>query len=153
VKPRSSRSDGDQIVRKITVLRAYLARYNEITTVNPFNVDSSFDRDGVRGDGSRLGQVVSWLKPEILMCTSRGDTKPEFLVLPDGKCIDATSEALETWLQEQKRQTVSEDIGKALRVLQSAGSRLSSRSGQSEAAKAVNTLRKLLVIDEAKPAA
>lgn len=148
MKPRSSRSDGDHVVRKITVLRAYLAKLDEITTVNPFTADSSFARDGVRGDGSRLSPVVQWLKPEILMCTSDRDTRAEFVVLPDGTSVDATTEALDMWLQAQKRHNVSEDVSNALRVLQSAGSRLSNRAGQSEAAKAVNALRKLLIEDQ-----
>lgn len=153
MKPRNSRSDGDQVVRKVTVLRAYLAKLNQITTVDPFDPDSSFDRDGVRGGGSRLSPVVQWLKPEILMCTSRGDTVAEFIILPDGTGVDANPEALDMWLQAQKRHNVSEDVSNALRVLQSAGSRLGNRVEQSEAAKAVNVLRKLLVTEDKRSAA
>lgn len=152
MKPRNSRPDTGQIVKhKVKVLRAYLVRYGEITTPS-FNVGSSFNRDGVRGDGSRLAPVTQWLKPEILLCTSRGDTKAEFITLPDATCVDATPEALGMWLQAHDQQTGQESISDALRVLQSAGSRLSSRTEQSDAAKAVNVLRRLLVKREA-PAA
>lgn len=160
MKQRGSQSDRyqrpDQTVRKVKVLRAYLREFERITNVDFFDVDSSLDRDGVRGGGSRFGQLTGFLKPEVILCTSRNDTKAEFIVittLDEPLSVEATPKALDTWLRGQGHESVPGEISNSIRVLQSAGSRLSNRDDKSQVSKAINVLRRFLLSDEQRPAA
>lgn len=147
MKPQRSRAERPDAASKVKVLRAYLAKLKDVSTPS-FDVDPSHVRGGVHGGGSRLGQVSRFLFPEVILCTDLNDTRAVFIILTsDGSCVDATVEALDAWLQRQEHENASEAVSAALQVVQRAGSRLSNRTDQSRAAKAVNVLRTLLVSD------
>lgn len=130
------------LTSKIIVLRAYLQKLQDVSKVNLFDVDPSFMRDGVRGDGSRFASVGRYLFPEVLFCTDRNDTRLLFIVLTnDATVLDATPEALDKWLERQERENVSEAVSRAIRVVERAGSRLSNKADQSRVSKAVNALK------------
>lgn len=153
MKQRGSAPSSGGTRGKVKALRAYLAKLQEVERVDLFDVDPSFSRGGVRVDGGRLGALVNYCRPELLLHTSRDGSKAVFIVVTEtAEVVDATLEALDTWLQVQARENESEDISKSLRVLQSAGSRLSNRVDQSQASKALNTLKRLLVEKRASAA-
>lgn len=145
MKPRESRSPLDVTRHKISVLRAYLMALQESRTVDLYQVDALLNRGDVHVSSGRIGALERYLAPEVLMQTNREGTKPVFLVLTvTVEVLEPTLEVLDTWLHVQRHANAQQDISKALRVLQSAGSRLSSKSHKSEASKAVNVLRRLL---------
>lgn len=130
------------LTSKILVLRAYLKKLEDVSRVSITNVDPSLIRDGVRGGGSRFGNVGRYLFPEILICTDRNDSRLLFIVLThDASVIDATAEALDKWLERQERENVSEAVNRAIRVVERAGSRLTNRTEKSRVGKAVYALR------------
>lgn len=141
----------DQTLRKVKILRSYLATLQEFTRPS-FDVDSPV-RGGIHGAGSRLGTVRSWLMPEILLCLNRTDDKALFLVLSStGEVVHATLDELDRWLAEHDREIVHAEVSAYLRSLQRYASRLPNRNDKSSAHKAVSQLRRAFDLNDRKAA-
>lgn len=136
----------DQTLRKVKILRSYLATLKEYTTPS-FDVDSPV-RGGIHGAGSRLGTVRSWLLPEILLCLNRTDDVALFLVVQNtGEVVHATLDELDKWLQEHEQEIVQSEVRTHLRALQRYASRLSNKGDKSNAHRAVSQLQKAFGVD------
>jgi len=137
-----------ETIRKVELLRAYLATLKEYTTPT-LNVDTPV-RGGVHGVGSRLSAIGRLLMPDVILCLDRSECVPIFvMVVPTKETFAATLEGIDAWLQAHAEITLQQEIDEALHVLTRAASRLGDPSGTSTAHKALNVVRKTLTQREA----
>jgi len=132
-----------ETIRKVQVLRTFLATLKEYTTPT-LNVDNPV-RGGVHGAGSRLGTLSRWLMPDVMLCLDRSESVPMFvLIQANNETFAATLEGIDAWLKAHEQDTVQHDIDESVRVLQREVSRLSDAGNKSASHKALNVLRRHL---------